>query len=187
LGDATEVVGLTVYNGGLYAGTIPRAELFRFDGPNSWTSIRRLFDPPDFDAVKDVEDWSRASSLTVYRGSLYVSTATCYRAMIGSPRADEIRGKVYSFTTGGDVSVDRDLGAGWKCVAVVRDRGTLRLYSDGRLAASAACEADKLNVSNEVPLQIGLGAQSHFRGKIREVRLYGRALDDDEIQSIASR
>ena len=28
-GDATEVIGLTVYNGSFYAGTIPRAELFR--------------------------------------------------------------------------------------------------------------------------------------------------------------
>ena len=29
LGDSTEVVGLTLYNGSLYAGAIPRAEVFR--------------------------------------------------------------------------------------------------------------------------------------------------------------
>ncbi|HEX2474107.1 MAG TPA: hypothetical protein VHK01_05150, partial [Lacipirellulaceae bacterium] len=51
LGDATEVTALTTYNGCFYAGTIPRAEVFRFDGPNQWTSIRRLFDPPGFEPV----------------------------------------------------------------------------------------------------------------------------------------
>ena len=51
LGDATEVIGLTTYNGSLYAGTIPRAELFRFDAPGKWSSVRRLFDPPGFEPV----------------------------------------------------------------------------------------------------------------------------------------
>ncbi|HEX2474108.1 MAG TPA: LamG domain-containing protein [Lacipirellulaceae bacterium] len=184
LGDATEVVGLSVYNGSLYAGTIPRAELFRFDGPHKWTSIRRLFDPANFDAAKDVEDWTRASSLTVYDGSLFVSTATCYRAMIDPPRSDEVRGKVFSFTTGANASLDRDLGPGWKHVAAVRERGTLKLHIDGQLAVSNACEADQLDVSNESPLRIGFGPQSHFRGKIREVRLYDRALNGDEIQQL---
>jgi hypothetical protein len=107
--------------------------------------------------------------------------------MIGSPRSDENRGKVYSFTVGANVSVGRDLGPGWKHVAVVRNGGTLHFYTDGKMAASAACEADKVDLSNEAPLKIGLGSHSHFRGKIREVRLYNRALGDAEIQAIASR
>jgi hypothetical protein len=84
LGDATEIVGLSVYNGSFYGGSIPRAEVFRFDGPNKWTSVGRLFDPPDFELVPvgshetAVQYWSRASSLTVYQGKLFSSTATCY-------------------------------------------------------------------------------------------------------------
>ena len=47
--------------------------------------------------MKDVEDWSRASSMTVYQGKMFVSTADCFRAALSHPRENEIRGKVYSF------------------------------------------------------------------------------------------
>ena len=121
LGDATEIVGLTVYNGCLYGGSIPRAEVFRFDGPAKWTSMGRLFDPPNFELVpvgsyaKGIQDWTRASSLTVYQGKLFSSTATCYRAQIEPPTStNDIRGKVFCMQTGAAVSSDRDLGAGWK-------------------------------------------------------------------------
>lgn len=189
LGDATEVVGLTVYNGSMYAGTIPRAEVFRFDGPNRWTSVRRLFNPPGFEPVPvsaggpGVEDWSRASSLAVFRGKLFVSTATCYRTMLSSPRPDEIRGKVYSFSAGSGVSSDRDMGPGWKHVAAIREGHTLKLYIDGKPVAASEATADDLDVTNEAPLRIGFGPQSHFRGKIRDVRLYHRAIGEEEIRS----
>jgi hypothetical protein len=190
LGDATEIVGLTVYNGSFYAGTIPRAELFRFDGPERWTSIRRLFDPPGFMPVPvdaggpGVADWSRASSLAVFQGKLFVSTATCYRTHLSSPLPDEPRGKVYSFAAGAGVSSDRDFGPGWRHVAAVRTGSTLKLHIDGRLAASSEVAAAEVGVSNDVPLRIGFGPQSHFRGKIREVQLYNRALGEHEIQSL---
>jgi hypothetical protein len=184
LGDSTEVVGLTLYNGSLYAGAIPRAEVFRFDGPNSWTSVRRLFDPPDYDAVKDVEDWSRASSMTVYQGKMFVSTADCFRAALSHPRPNEIRGKVYSFATGEGVSVDRDLGPGWKHVAAVRDGPRLQLYVDTKLAATAESDASPLAAANSSLLTIGFGPHSHFRGKMREVRIYDRALSLDEIAAL---
>src|SRR4051794_1978263 len=122
LGDATEVIGLAVYNGSLYGGSIPRAELDRFDGAGKWTSIRRLFDSPGYEPVavgsgaKAVQDWSRASSLTVYQGKLFVSTATCYRTMIDPPQDAGMRGNVYAFQAGSCVSADRDLGYAWKHV-----------------------------------------------------------------------
>jgi hypothetical protein len=189
LGDATEVVGLTAYNGTFYAGTIPRAEVFRSDGPAQWTSIRRLFDPPGFEPVPvgaggpGVADWSRASSLGVYQGKLFVSTATCYRTALSSPLPDEIRGKVYSFTAGAGVSSDRDLGPGWRHLAAVRQARTLKLYVDGQLAAVSEI-AEDLDVTNSAPLVIGFGPQSHFRGKLRHVRLYNRALGQQEIHSL---
>jgi len=190
-GDATEIVGLTVYNGSLYGGSIPRAEVFRFDGPQKWTSVGRLFDPPGFELVpvgsyaKGIEDWTRASSLTVFEGKLFSSTATCYRAQIDPPVQGDIRGKVFEFATGSAVSLDRDLGPGWKKIAAVRDGKTLKLYVDGKPAAIAADSAPGADVSNDSPLQIGLGSQAHFHGKIREVRLYDRALGSDEVQKLA--
>jgi hypothetical protein len=184
LGDSTEIVGLTAYNGSLYSGTIPRAEVFRYDGPDRWTSIKRLFDPPNYDVIKDVEDWSRASSMTVYQGKMFVSTADCYRAMLSQPRENEIRGKVYSFSTGEGVSVDRDLGPGWKHIAATRDGSTLRLYVDGKLAATSKSDAKPIAAANNAPLLIGLGPHSHFRGRMREIRIYDRALNGDEVAGL---
>ena len=190
-GDATEIVGLTAYNGSFYAGTIPRAEVFRLDG-EGWTSVRRLFDPPGFEPVPvgsrdgmGVADWSRASSLTVFGGKLYVTTATCHRTMHESPRADEVRGKVFAFEAGASVSHDHDLGPGWKHVAAVRDQRRLTLYVNGRPVASSGATSPPLDVSNDRPLRIGFGPQAHFRGKIRDVRLYDRALSEEEVRSLS--
>jgi hypothetical protein len=191
LGDSTEIVGLTVYNGSLHAGTIPRAELFRFDGPDSWTSIRRLFDPPGFEPAPvrsggpGVADWSRASSMAVFQGKLFVSTATCYRTNIPSQRDMEPRGKVFSYDCGAAISLDRDLAPGWRHVVAVRRGAALELYIDGQLASRADCKANSVDISTDAPLLIGHGPQSHFRGKMRDVRLYNRALAAGEIDSLA--
>jgi hypothetical protein len=192
LGDATEVISLTVYNGTLYAGSIPRAEVFRLSGDGSWTSIRRLFDPPGFTPVpvgsgaKEVQDWSRASSLVVFEGKLFASTATCYRTRIDDPMPDDVRGKVFSFSTGSTVSMDKDLGPGWKVIAAVRQGKEAKLYVNGKLAAQSVTKGEPLDVSNDVPLRIGFGPQSHFRGKIRDVRLYKGALIKEDIASLTS-
>jgi Concanavalin A-like lectin/glucanases superfamily len=192
LGDATEVIGLTVYNGSLFGGTIPRAELFRLDGPGKWSSVRRLFDPPGFEPVtvgsgaRAVQDWSRASSLTVYQGKLFVSTATCYRTLIDPPQDGGMRGKVFSFQTGSCVSADRDLGDDWKHVAAVRCGKELRLFVDGAQVASATRDGPSLDMSSDAPLRLGFGPQGYFDGKIREVRLYNRALNEDEVKAFCT-
>ena len=192
LGDATEVIGLTEYNGSLYAGTIPRAELFRFDGPNEWFSVRRLFDPPNFQPVpvgsgtKEVQDWSRASSLTVYQGKLFVTTATCYRTLIDPPQNGGMRGKVFAFETGTCVSSDRDLGDGWKHLAAVRHGQNLQLFVDGVSVANATSDGSSLDMSSDAPLRIGFGPQGHFDGKMREVRLYNRALSVEAVKALCN-
>jgi hypothetical protein len=184
MGDATEIVGLVTYNGSFYAGSIPRAEVFRYDGPHHWTSLRKLFDPATYNPKTDIEDWSRASSLTVFQDKMFVSTATCFRAMITKPLPDEIRGKVYYFKAGEGVSYDRDIGPGSKHIAAVREANTMKLYVDGQLVATQS-GAKQLDVSNDVPLQIGFGPQSYFAGKMEDVRLYNRALSSDEAKSLA--
>jgi hypothetical protein len=130
-----------------------------------------------------VQDWTRASSLTVYQGQLFVTTASCYRRFIPEPLPDDSRGKVFSYTAGVAVSNDHDLGTDWKQVVAVREGNRLTLSVDGQQTASRVVDGDSIDVSNEVPLQIGFGPQSHFHGKMREVRLYNRALSHDEIQS----
>jgi hypothetical protein len=192
LGDATEIVGLSVYNGSFYGGSIPRAEVFRFDGPNKWTSIGRLFDPPDFELVPvgshetAVQDWSRASSLTVYQGKLFSSTATCYRAMISPPIGpNDIRGKVFCLQTGAAVSSDRDMGAGWKHIAAVRKGNSLTLFVDGKLAARSDSRPSDIDASCSAPLRIGFGSQSYFHGKIKDVRLFNQAISEDDIHEFA--
>ncbi len=192
LGDAYEIVALAVYNGSFYGGSIPRAEVYRFDGPNRWTSVGRLFDPPGYQPVPvgtivaATQDWTRASSLAVYQGKLFGSTATCYRAQITPPPpADDIRGKVFSVQAGAAVSSDRDLGAGWKHVAAVRKDNLLQLYVDGKLVATAQSDVPGLDASCESPLLIGRGQQAHFHGKIREVRLYNRALKETEVGELS--
>lgn len=193
LGDALEVVALATYNGAFYAGSIPRAEVFRFDGPQRWVSMRRLFDPPGFVPVmpglgrKGVKDWTRASSFAVYQGKLFSSTATCYRTKMDEPRPVEIRGKVYSFSVGSSVSLDRDMGPGWKHVAAVRNKKAMELFVDGKLVASSKIAGDLLDVSSEAPLRIGFGSHSHFYGKIREVKIFNRGLGEEEIQALASK
>jgi hypothetical protein len=190
LGDATEVIALTVYNGSFYAGTIPRAEVFRADD-NGWTSIRRLFDPQGFNPVpvgsgdaQGVADWSRTTSMTVFDGKLFVSTGTCYRTMMEHPRENEIRGRVFAFQSGANVSYDDDLGPGWKHIAAVRNDHELKLYVDGKLSASAKTDTPALDVANDAPLRIGFGQTDYFSGKIRAVRLYNRALGDDDVASL---
>ena len=153
----------------------------------------RLFDPPNFELVpvgsyaKGIQDWTRASSLTVYQGKLFSSTATCYRAQIEPPTsANDIRGKVFCMQTGAAVSSDRDMGAGWKQVAAIRKGGTLSLFVDGKLAARETSEHPELDAACTAPLQIGFGPQSYFHGKIRDVRLYSKAITDSDIQQLVA-
>src|SRR5205823_5421057 len=97
---------------------------------------------------------------------------------------NEIRGKVYSFATGEGVSLDRDLGSGWKRVAAVRDGSWLRIYVDHKLAASSKSDDSPLSAANSSPLKIGFGPHSHFRGRMREVRIYDHALSSYEVAGL---
>jgi hypothetical protein len=193
-GDSTEVIGLTTYNGTLYAGTIPRAEVFRRAGGTNWISIGRLFDPPGFNPVPvgssdaaGVADWSRSTSISSFEGKLFASTGTCYRRMVEPPRDNETRGKVYSTSAGASVMLHKDIGPGWKHLVAARDRGTLRIYVNGQLRASAPIGSQNHDVSNKESFLIGFGPVDYFSGKLREVRLYNKAIQAGEIRQLASK
>jgi hypothetical protein len=191
-GDSTEVIGLATYNGTLYAGTIPRAEVFRFGGGTNWISTGRLFDPPGFNPVPvgstdaaGIADWSRATSISTFEGKLFASTGTCFRRMVEPPRPNETRGKVYSISTGASVMLHRDIGSGWKHLAAVRDGGNLKIYAGGELKASAPVGSQTFDVSNKEPLTIGFGPVDYFSGKLREIRVYNKAIGAEEIRQLA--
>ena len=46
MAEALKVNSLAVYNGKLYGGSIPRAEVCRYDAPAGWTSLKRFYSPP---------------------------------------------------------------------------------------------------------------------------------------------
>ncbi|PYI84660.1 MAG: hypothetical protein DME26_12850, partial [Verrucomicrobia bacterium] len=78
--DGTEVNALVVYNGKLYGGSIPRAEVCRYDGVPRWTSLKRFYSPegwqpglPGRAKTKEVNEWTRVTSMTVFKGKLFAS------------------------------------------------------------------------------------------------------------------
>ena len=162
LGTAEEVMGPNVYNGKLYAGTLPLAEIFRYDGDSNWKSVGRV------DFTEDVL-YRRAWSMAVFNGRLFSGTLPS--------------GHVRSFEAGKNVTYDRELPAGWRHIAAVRDRNRLKLYVDGELVAqSGEFAPEQFDITNDRPLRIGSGAHDHFFGKLKDLRLYSKALSPAEVR-----
>lgn len=164
LGDEKETMPLMVYNGKLYGGTLPLAEVYRYDEPD-WTKVGRV------DFTPDVR-YRRAWSMAVFQGRLFAGTLPS--------------GHVHSIEFGRNVTYDHALPAGWVHLAAVKTNDELRLYVNGlRVAASAKFEEADFDLSNDEPLKIGFGAHDHFNGQMRDVRIYGKALSDDEVAQLS--
>ena len=167
LGKEKEVMGVAVYNGKLYAGTLPLGAVFRFDGPNRWTLTGQLDTTPDV-------VYRRVWSMAVYQGRLFAGTLPS--------------GRVFSWSAGACATCDRELAPGWRHVAAVKAGGSLKLYVDGRCAASSSpFDPAGYDLSVPSPLKIGFGQHDYFNGRMRDLRLYQRALADEEIRSLATR
>jgi hypothetical protein len=165
LGPELEVNAMSVYNGKLYAGTIPLAQVYRFDGGTKWTFTGQLDRTPG-------KMLRRAFSMAVFQGKLFCGTVPS--------------GRVLSLEAGRCATCDRELAPGWRHVAAVKAGGLLKLYVDGRPAGnSSAFDPAQYEVSNRQPLAIGFGPNDYFRGRLRDLRIYRRALAQDEIQSLA--
>jgi hypothetical protein len=52
--------------------------------------------------------------------------------------------------------------------------------------ASATSDGPSLDMSSDAPLRIGFGPQGYFDGKIRDVRLYDRALSEERIKTLSN-
>jgi hypothetical protein len=195
LGDSTEVMDLTVYNGKLYAGTIPRAEVFRYEHDGGWTSVRRLFDPPGWrpvlvanmrrppDGDRRMRDWSRVTSLTQHDGRLYASVGSCTSASIDAPA--DVRGSVHAFEAGIVATSPRSLAPGWHHIAGRSSGDRVSIHIDGIEVASKR-GALATPVSTTAPLRIGEDESGPFHGGLTDVRMSPRALDDHEIAALAA-
>ena len=165
LGEELEVMGMLVHNGRLIAGTLPLAEVYEFDNRSSWKKLTRLDHTPDV-------RYRRAWTMAEHDGRLFCSTLPS--------------GKIYSWRAGRVAMADKAFPPGWHHVAAVRSSGSLKLFVDGVLAATqAGFQAADYDLSVAHPLQIGFGPNDYFKGKLSDVKLYGRALSDAEIEAHA--
>jgi hypothetical protein len=177
-----EINDMTVYNGKMYAGVIPKAEVYRYETGMEWTLLRRFVTSRNW-AAEDGFTWGRVPAMAVFQGKLFHGTSDQFGR--SGPTNPGESGRVYSMEAGKNVTYDDDLGEGWKHIVAVRDRGALRLYVDGKLkATSAPFDNSDYDVTNDRPLLIGLGAQNHFSGALDDVRLYGGALSDDQVSAL---
>lgn len=167
LGDELEVMGMLVHNGAFYAGTLPLAQIYRYEGEQKWSLLKQLDTTPD---VKYRRVWTMAQ----YRGKLFATTLPS--------------GHVWSMRTGQCITWDREFPSGWHHVAAQREGNVLRLFVDGaKVAESAAENSSSLNISNDSAWQIGAGSGDMFNGSLADVRLYKRALSVDEIREISKK
>ena len=123
------------------------------------------------------------TSLTVDGGRLFASLGSCTSSVQDAPA--DVRGSVFSLQAGQCVSFDEDLGPGWKQLVAMRADNKLKLYVNGRpVAESASFDGDQYDLTVDLPPRIGFGEQDYFTGRIREVRLYRRALSAAEIEAL---
>ena len=165
IGDETEIEGMVVYNGKLFAGTLPLARVYRYDGSTTWNYTGNLDLTPN-------AKYRRVWPLAVYQGKLFAGTLPS--------------GHIFSLEAGKCVTYDRELRPGWRHIAAVKQAGLLKLYVDGRLVAqSTAFNPRDYDLSNTQPLKIGLGQHDYFNGRMKDLRIYRRALGEAEIRDLS--
>lgn len=164
LGEEKEVMPLVVHNGQLLGGTLPLAEVYRYSGRQTWQSLGRLDTTPDV-------TYRRVWCLASFQGQLFAGTLPS--------------GRVYRANVGPCATCDRPLASGWRHLAGVRQGGELTLYVSGERAGVSQRFDAAVDISCDAPLRIGRGEHDFFAGKIRDVRLYRRALATVEIAKLA--
>jgi len=164
LGEEQEVMGMAVYNGKLYAGTLPLAEVYRYDGKDNWVSTGQLDKTPDV-------RYRRAWVTAVYDGKLFCGVLPS--------------GHVLSLEAGKSVTFDRALSAGWHHLVAVKSDDRLKLYIDGKhVAESMNFDRAIFNLNTQGPLKIGFGQHDYFNGKMKDLRIYDRALSRRDIKRV---
>ena len=162
LGEELEVMGMLVHNGGLFAGSLPLAEVFRFrtDADAHWDSLGRVDFTPDV-------MYRRAWTMAEYQGRLFVGTLPS--------------GRVLSIAAGANVTHDHSLPTGWQHIVAQRAGRELKLFLNGKLVAtSVPFNSDDFDLSTDEPLRIGFGPTDYLHGQLRDVRLFDRAISAEK-------
>ena len=80
------------------------------------------------------------------------------------------------------MTYDRELPAGWHHLAAVKTEDRLQIYLDGkRVGQSTSFKPGQYNLNTKQPLKIGFGQHDYFNGKLRDLRLYNRALSAEGV------
>jgi hypothetical protein len=154
---------MALYNGKVYVGTLPMANVWRMDD-KAFTFVGNLDNTPVY--------LRRVWAMAVSQGRLFAGTLPS--------------GRIKSIQAGRMATHDRALPFGWHHIAAVREQKSLKLYLDGELVAtSAEFDAADYNLSNAHPLRIGSGVGQALRGRLRDERIYGRALETRQVQALA--
>ena len=163
LGNELEVMGMVVHNGRLLAGTLPLAEIYQYDGNSKWTRLTQLDTTPD---VRYRRAWTAAE----YRGEVYYTTLPS--------------GRIWSFAAGANAMWDTEFPAGWHHVVASRCGNQLCLFVDGKRVAASPFDSSRFDLASEQRWRIGAGPNETFRGMMRDLRVFQRALNVDEIASL---
>jgi hypothetical protein len=161
MGSEMEVMGISLYNGKLYGGTLPGGHVYRYSGETEWI-LSGVLEQPDPNIR-----YRRVWSMAVHNGELYAGTLP--------------GGKVWSLNNGPIATYDYSLEDGWHKTAIVYDRQALSLYLDGKLVSKEPIDPSKISDLSQASLVIGNGPQARFSGSIREVELFDAALSEEEI------
>ena len=165
LGQEKEVMGMSVYNGKLYAGTLPYADVYRYEGGSKWVTTGRLDNTPDV-------RYRRAWVMAVFQGKLFCGVLPS--------------GHVLSLEAGKSTTYDRSLPAGWQHLTAVKTVDRLQLYLNGKLVSSSTrFDPATYKLQHDQPLKIGFGQHDYFNGKMKDVRIYQRALTPAQIIELA--
>jgi len=162
LGAESRIYSLTVYNGKLYGGTANNGKLYEWNGTDAWVEV-----------AGKLGNGSRMWSSVVYDGKFYEGTA--------------LNGSLYEWKTGKVATYDYELNSGKQHIVAVKNNTskTLKLYVNAVLVA----ESDTFTIAdydldNAEDLLIGFGIQDYFKGKIDEVKIYNKALTQEEITAL---
>ena len=159
-------MGMLTHNGRLMAGSLPLANVYRHEGDRRWRLLKQLDKTPDV-------VYRRAWTMAEHDGRLFVSTLPS--------------GEVFSHRAGASVMWGKAFPGGWRHVAAVRSGDSLRLFVDSvEVASNKVADSGTFNLSGSGPLLIGAGPNAPFRGRLSEVRLYKRAVSDEEVRRLAA-
>lgn len=152
MGAELEVMPMALFNGKLYAGTLPMGQIFRYDDSVGWRLIDRL-------EHTDTE-YRRTCSMGVSGGYLYCGAVPS--------------GHVYRMMAGAVADAGEPLGEGWHRVVATRRGDRLALYVDGVLAGERIerrswLAGEVLDLTTSAPLVIGGGPAGPWQGEIAEV------------------